>query len=116
MKKIFFGILAIVAMVATSCQQEMDLGANGGEIATISIEVGTPQMRSFSDGEQATVLKYAVYDASGAELFRKEDESIIGGRKSIKFDLATNRTYTIYFWAQAENAPYTFNGNSIEVS
>ena len=115
MKKIFFGILAIVAMVATSCQQEMDLGANGGEIATISVEVGTPQMRSFSDGEQATVLKYAVYDVNGNELFRKENEDIIGGRKSIKFDLATNRTYTIYFWAQAENAPYTFNGNSIEV-
>jgi hypothetical protein len=49
MKKIFFGMMAIVAMVATSCQQELAFGAKGNDTATVSFAVGTPS-RAYSDG------------------------------------------------------------------
>ena len=108
MKKIFFGMLAIVAMIATSCQQEVDLGVNVGETATVSFNVGTPT-RAYSDGTTATELEWAVYDANGVLL------SEIGGTKTInlsttvELQLVTGNQYTVLFWAEAENAPYTFN-------
>jgi hypothetical protein len=116
MKKIFFGILAVVAMIATSCQQDVDLGVNGGDVATVSIEVGTPT-RAYSDGNSATVLKYAVYTGSQKlDALCKDDATITNGKASVQLQLALNKTYTIVFWAQAECAPYTFKGNSVEVS
>ena len=108
MKKLFFGMLAIVAMVATSCQQETDLGVNVGETATVSFNVGTPT-RAYSDGTTATELEWAVYDANGVLL------SEIGGTKTInlsttvELQLVTGNQYTVLFWAEAENAPYTFD-------
>ena len=107
MKKIFFGMLAIVAMIATSCQQEVDLGVNVGETATVSFNVGTPT-RAYSDGTTATELEWAVYDANGVLL------SEIGGTKTInlsttvELQLVTGNQYTVLFWAEAANAPYEF--------
>ncbi len=117
MKKIFFGLLAMVAMIATSCQQDVELGVNGGDVATVSIEVGTPTRAAYSDGNSATVLKYAVY-TGGEKLgaLCKDNASIANGKASVQLTLALNKTYTIVFWAQAEGAPYTFNGNSVTVS
>ena len=108
MKKIFFGMLAIVAMIATSCQQEVDLGVNVGETATVSFNVGTPT-RAYSDGTTATELEWAVYDANGVLL------SEIGGTKTInlsttvELQLVTGNQYTVLFWAEAANAPYIFD-------
>ena len=108
MKKIFFGMLAIVAMIATSCQQETDLGVNVGETATVSFNVGTPT-RAYSDGTTATELEWAVYDANGVLL------SEIGGTKAInlsttvELQLVTGNQYTVLFWAEAANAPYEFD-------
>ena len=70
MKKIFFGMAALVAFVATSCQQTPDLAevGVGGETATVSFNLGTPQIASradFSDGTTASHLQWAVYDANG---------------------------------------------------
>ena len=108
MKKLFFGMLAIVAMIATSCQQETDLGVNVGETATVSFNVGTPT-RAYSDGTTATELEWAVYDANGVLL------SEIGGAKAInlsttvELQLVTGNQYTVLFWAEAANAPYEFD-------
>ena len=108
MKKLFFGMLAIVAMIATSCQQETDLGVNVGETATVSFNVGTPT-RAYSDGTTATELEWAVYDANGVLL------SEIGGTKAInlsttvELQLVTGNQYTVLFWAEAANAPYEFD-------
>ena len=119
MKKFIFVILAIVAMVATSCQQPDDLAVNGGEVATVTVNVGASQMsRAFSDGTLATNLQYAVY-SNGTELegLRKTDATISTSGTNVKLELATNKTYTIVFWAAAEGAPYTLNfGNhTVEV-
>ncbi len=115
MKKIFFGMAALVAFVATSCQQTPDLAevGVGGETATVSFNLGTPQIASradFSDGTTASHLQWAVYDANGNILNdltgEKTDFQI---STTVEFQLTTGNTYYVLFWAAADGAPYTVN-------
>ena len=114
MKKLFFGMLAIVAMIATSCQQEVDLGVGSvGETATVSINVGTPT-RAYSDGTTATVLQYAVYQGEAAETMNYLSEltgvtTLENRGATVPLQLVTGNTYTVVFWASAPTSPYTFN-------
>ena len=112
MKKIIFGMMALVAMVATSCQQDVDLDqqVNLGETATVSFNLATPQIATkadFSDGTTATHLQYAVYDANGTILptFTVTD-GVINRSTQVEFQLTTGNTYYVLFWAAAEGAPY----------
>ena len=101
MKKLFFGMLAIVAMVATSCQQETDLGVNAGETAAVSFNVGTPT-RAYSDGEKAVNLQYHVYTEDGVLLANLSGTATLeGGSANVKLDLSTGDTYNVFFWADA---------------
>ena len=96
-----------MAMIATSCQQETDLGVNAGETATVSFNVGTPT-RAYSDGTTATVLQYAVYDAAGNELTDLTvTDGEIHGSTTVNLQLVTGNTYAVIFWAAAEDAPYS---------
>ena len=114
MKKLFLGMLAIVAMIATSCQQEVDLGVGSvGETATVSINVGTPT-RAYSDGTTATVLQYAVYQGEAAETMNYLSEltgvtTLENRGATVPLQLVTGNTYTVVFWASAPTSPYTFN-------
>ena len=107
MKKLFFGMLAIVAMVATSCQQEVDLGVNAGETATVSFNVNAPASRAYSNGTTATVLQYAVYDADGAYLPDLTKTTTINTTAQVELQLVTGNTYSVIFWADHADAPYT---------
>ena len=110
MKKLLLCMLAIVAMVATSCQQDTDLGVKGGEIVSVSFNLGTQVSRAYSDGSQATHLQWAVYKKNGDLL--ENLENLVGqdteytGSKTVSLDLATGDTYSVIFWAAAPNAPY----------
>ena len=114
MRKFFLGMLAIVAMIATSCQQEVDLGVNAGETATVTFNVGTPT-RAYSDGATAKVLQYAVYNAAGEELtdltksLANENAETINMSTTVNLQLVTGNTYAVIFWAAAPNAPYAVN-------
>ena len=94
---------------ATSCENELELGA-AGEEAMVSFTIATPDMgsRAYSDGYTATQLQYAVYDADGNEL---EDLTVtdgeINGSTTVNLKLTTGNTYSVIFWAAAPNAPYT---------
>ena len=109
-KKLFLGMMAATMMFATSCENELDLGTNAGETAQVTFSVGTPEIatRAFSDGLTATVLQYAVYDAEGNELtdLTKTDAEIHGST-TVNLQLTTGNTYSVIFWAAAEDAPYT---------
>ena len=108
MKKFFLGLLAIAGVFATSCSKEFD-GAAVGE-ATVAINVTTPQIatKAYSDGNTATVLQYAVYDAAGNELTDLTvTDGEIHGSTTVNFQLTTGNTYSVIFWAAAPNAPYT---------
>lgn len=114
-KKILIGMMAAAMVLAPSCQNDLDLEQNAGEAAVVTFSVGTPEIatRSFSDGQTATVLQYAVYDAAGNEL---KDLTVtdaeIHGSTTVNLQLTTGNTYSVIFWAAAENAPYTVDLNA----
>ena len=102
---------------ATSCENELELGA-AGEDSMVSFTIATPDMgsRAYSDGYTATKLQYAVYDAEGNILrdLTKTDVTI-NGSAEVKLKLTTGNTYSVIFWADNENAPYTVNfANELE--
>ncbi|MBR5002986.1 MAG: hypothetical protein IKY13_05675 [Bacteroidaceae bacterium] len=109
-KNLFFGMFAtMVLLLTTACQKENDLLGNGE--ATISFEISTPQMatRAFSDGTTATELKYAVYHKVGENfvLLRGENKAQLNGKKAhVDVQLATGKTYYVFFWAQHPDAPF----------
>ena len=97
-------------MFATSCENELDLGTNAGENAQVTFSVGTPEIatRAYSDGQTATVLQYAVYDAEGNELTDlRVTDAEIHGSTTVNLQLTTGNTYSVIFWAAAKDAPYT---------
>ena len=109
-KKLLFGMMAATMVFATSCENELDLGTNAGETAQVTFSVGTPEIatRAFSDGQTATVLQYAVYDAAGNELTDlRVTDAEIHGSTTVNLQLTTGNTYSVIFWAAAEDAPYT---------
>ena len=108
MKKILLVLLAVAGVFAASCSKEFD-GAAVGE-ATVAINVTTPQIatKAYSDGNTATVLQYAVYDAAGNELTDLTvTDGEIHGSTTVNFQLTTGNKYSVIFWAAAPNAPYT---------
>ena len=107
MKKLLLGMLAIVAMVATSCQQEVDLGVNAGETATVSFNINAPASRAYSDGKTAQHLQWAVYDASGTYLPDLTGAKNFEISTTVELQLVTGNKYDVIFWAAAEDAPYT---------
>ena len=104
--------VAAFGMLLTSCQNDLDFVQNAGETSTVSFQVGTPEIatRAYSDGLTAKVLQYAVYDSEGNILSDlTETDATINGSTTVNLQLTTGDTYSVIFWAAAENAPYTVN-------
>ena len=111
MKKLMMAVAAF-GMLMTSCQNDLDFVQNAGEKSTVSFQVGTPEIatRAYSDGLTAKVLQYAVYDSEGNILSDlTETDATINGSTTVNLQLTTGDTYSVIFWAAAENAPYTVN-------
>lgn len=114
-------MMAAGMMFATSCQNDLEL-SDSGNMSTVSFKIGTPEIasRAYSDGNTATVLQYAVYDAAGNELGpltvvdnpeTTENEAVtMADRKAtVNLQLVTGNKYSVIFWAAAPNAPYKVN-------
>ena len=110
MKKLF--IVLAAAFVAVACQKDAnDLNVTNGD-AVVSFAIETPVVagRAYSDGNTATHLQYAVYDANGVELTNLTNTAAeIHGSTTVDLQLVTGNDYTVIFWAAAPNAPYTVN-------
>ena len=108
-KKFFLGLMAAAMLITTSCQKQEFAP---GQDATVTFEVATPEIatRAYSDGQTATRLQYAVYDAKGnyLETLTRTNEKI-NGSATVQLQLTTGNTYSIVFWAAAPNAPYILN-------
>lgn len=105
-------MMAIIAMFATSCQEDVDFVANTDETSVVAFNLSTPEIstRVYGDGKNATVLQYAVYDAYGKELTDlTKTDGTINISTTVNLQLTTGNTYSIIFWAAAPNAPYEVN-------
>lgn len=109
MKKILYGMMLATMFFATSCENELELGA-AGEESVVSFTISTPDMgsRAYSDGTTATKLQYAVYNEQGNKL-----QNLGGvienfdGSENIRIALGNGYKYSIIFWAADPNSPYT---------
>ncbi len=124
-KKFLFRMFAAVSMLfATSCSNdEFDAVQNGNE-ATVTFTAQLPdglqtKTRAFGDGTTATNLSCFVYDENWTYIapLSKENVTTMSGLKAkISLKLVNGETYHVVFWADASDAPYTFNESSGSVN
>ena len=81
MKKILFSLMAAIMIFATSCENDLELGATG-KTSVVSFSVESPEMasRAYSDGLSATKLQYAVYEGNEILPALTETEGTINGK------------------------------------
>ena len=119
-KKFFYCACAASMMLFTACQDDLEQGLKDGEsVVTFNAELPSNlQSRTFADGKTATNLTYAVYEAG-------QNTPLIVDSTSVKFSdlkatvqlrLVNGKSYDILFWADNENAPYSFDANAKTVT
>ncbi len=111
MKKIlFFGMLAALLLGTASCSSDME-PSMGDDMVRFTIELpGNIDSRAIiSDGLTANKLTVAVYDEDGNELPDIRVNKDIPHQTTVEFKLVKGQKYSFAFWAQAEDAPYSFD-------
>ena len=128
MKCYFKTITAVVlaALTTAACQKENFGDATpAGQEVDVTLDLLAPQIgtKSYGDGTTAKTVYVHVYqqDAHGNLTYiepAKEGASLKTPSQSLTLNglkatyntrLVTGQTYTFVFWAQAGNAPYTYN-------
>ncbi len=131
MKKVFlFCMLGSIALL-TSCNQEetVQQSVSAADTREVTINVSVPESiatRSYSDGQTATYLSYAVFyndgeDSAPKTLVTKVTRANVLAhlQTSLTLTLLRSYDYTVVFWADAaEASPYTltFGDSTAEVS
>lgn len=111
MKKIlFFGMMAALLLGTASCSSDME-PSMGDDMVRFTIELpGNIDSRAIiSDGLTANKLTVAVYDEDGNELPDIRVNKDIPHQTTVEFKLVKGQKYSFAFWAQAEDAPYSFD-------
>ena len=113
-RNILLGMVAFLMLFATSCVNDQDSGLVAEGTSMVSFSVKTPQIASRS--VNPLTLQYAVYavttgedeskELNELEGLRVENGVIEGGTANVKLNLMAGKTYSIIFWAAAEDAPY----------
>ncbi len=116
MKKFLISFYALCAIVfAVSCTPDDNFAPANNTVVSVSFAAQLPQKMSaprHADAEDNTItLSYAVYLAgTQTALFTSEDEvTFTNNEAHITLDLLKDQQYDILFWADCENAPYTFD-------
>lgn len=128
MKRYFKTITAVVlaALTTAACQKENFGDATpAGQEVDVTLDLLAPQIgtKSYGDGNTAKTVYVHVYQqdanggltyiqpaAEGASLKTPSQSLTLNGRKATyNTRLVTGQTYTFVFWAQADNAPYTYD-------
>ena len=110
MKKfLFFGALVAMLLGTAACSSDME-PTMGDDMVRFTIELpGNIDSRTIADGLTANKLTVAVYDETGAELTQLKVNKDIPHQTTVEFKLVKGQKYSFAFWAQAPNAPYTFD-------
>lgn len=128
MKRYLKTITAVVlaALTTAACQKENFGDATpAGQEVDVTLDLLAPQIgtKSYGDGTTAKTVYVHVYQqdanggltyiqpaAEGASLKTPSQSLTLSGLKATySTRLVTGQTYTFVFWAQADNAPYTYD-------
>lgn len=127
MKRYFKTITAVVlAVLAVAACQKENLGevAPDGREAEVKLTLTSPQIgtKSYADGQTvnkvfvhvyqqdaAGNLKYIAPAAAGESATPSQVVDMTDGAAKYSTRLVTGQKYTFVFWAQADNAPYTYD-------
>ena len=128
MKRYLKTITAVVlaALTTAACQKENFGNATpAGQEVDVTLDLLAPQIgtKSYGDGTTAKTVYVHVYQqdadgnltyikpaAEGASLKTPSQSLTLNGLKATySTRLVTGQTYTFVFWAQAGNAPYTYD-------
>ena len=120
MKKFFSIFAASLMLFAASCSTEKLDEPKGDGNVTFTVQLpGGLQSRALGDGTTATKLYVSVYEKDGnSPLSVSPAAQAINLNQTVTLQLVTGKTYDIVFWAQAANAPYTYNatGRTVEMN
>lgn len=129
MKRMFLSMLAAVTLFASCSQEEVVSQQQAtGEESLVSFTLITPELGSRAaatefngDGKLATDLYYAVYDETIGEIVKpisvndndvnatKKETISVGTAKTIQLPLLNGHKYSLIFWAENADCPYTVN-------
>ena len=128
MKRYLKTITAVVlaALTTAACQKENFGDATpAGQEVDVTLDLLAPQIgtKSYGDGKTVKTVYVHVYQqdakgkltyiqpaAEGASLKTPSQSLTLNGLKATySTRLVTGQTYTFVFWAQADNAPYTYD-------
>ena len=116
----------LAALTTVACQKENFGDATpAGQEVDVTLDLLAPQIgtKSYGDGTTAKTVYVYVYQknatggltyiqpaAEGASLKTPSQSLTLNGLKATySTRLVTGQTYTFVFWAQADNAPYTYD-------
>ncbi len=130
MKRYLKTITAVVlaALTTAACQKENFGDATpAGQEVDVTLDLLAPQIGTKSYGDGKTVnkvfvhvyqqdadrnLKYIAPAAAGESATPSQVVDMTGGAAKYSTRLVTGQTYTFVFWAQADNAPYTYDAEA----
>ena len=105
MKKMFFSLLAMCAMMLVSCSVNED--DFDQELVDVNFDFNVENVlegRSISDGTGANTLMYGVFNEAGELVLKKDVKNNVTGLTStgykLQVSLAKGQTYQAVFWAQ----------------
>ncbi len=114
---------AAVLFGAASCTKE-DISSSlvgNGQTVEVTFTANLPELgtRAYGDGLTAKTLQYFVYEKIGQNEFKKLDALCgttgIEGSATVNLALIKGMTYVITFWADNNNAPYSFDGKKVTI-
>lgn len=120
MKKLFYSLLTIAAVMAVaSCQKEIGQGPvfDGTTVnASFSINLGATT-KAFADGTSVDQLYAGIYEIGANDAYTWVADNadapiaISAGAATVTFNgkIALGKSYKVIFWAQKEGAPYSID-------
>ncbi len=114
MKKVLYLTLTLAGIMSlAACSSEEQLNVDGSA-NNVTFTAELPQSiasRAYSDGNSATKLSCYIYQKTdgGYTYITKADADVADHLASVSFNLMKGETYAAVFWAQAEDAPFSYD-------
>ena len=106
MKKLLYAVAAF-AVLFTSCAKDDAVAPVEDKEALVSFCVNSPAVATrYGEGEEATTLYWAVYNADGSIVEALQGSKEIKLSTTVDLRLIQGRSYDVLFWAADAQAPY----------